>query len=59
MPAGGKIPENGVELRKTGYPRIRVRILDVSANEGLEAVARGEADFGIIDPARMLLAQAA
>jgi DNA-binding transcriptional LysR family regulator len=27
------------------YPRIR--ILDVSANEGLEAVARGEADFGI------------
>jgi DNA-binding transcriptional LysR family regulator len=29
------------------YPRIRVRILDVSANEGLEAVARGEADFGI------------
>src|SRR4051794_251475 len=29
------------------YPRIRVRILDVSANEGLEAVARGEAEFGI------------
>jgi DNA-binding transcriptional LysR family regulator len=29
------------------YPRIRIRILDVSANEGLEAVARGEADFGI------------
>src|SRR3954468_19410698 len=27
------------------YPHIR--ILDVSANEGLEAVARGEADFGI------------
>src|SRR3954447_21105999 len=27
------------------YPRIR--ILDISANEGLEAVARGEADFGI------------
>jgi DNA-binding transcriptional LysR family regulator len=29
------------------YPRIRVRILDVGANEGLEAVMRGEADFGI------------
>ena len=29
------------------YPRIRIRILDISANEGLEAVARGEADFGI------------
>src|SRR5690242_5760099 len=29
------------------FPRVRVRILDVSANEGLEAVARGEADFGI------------
>jgi DNA-binding transcriptional LysR family regulator len=29
------------------YPRIRIRILDIGANEGLEAVARGEADFGI------------
>lgn len=29
------------------YPRIRIRILDIAANEGLEAVARGEADFGI------------
>src|SRR5919206_4347681 len=29
------------------YPRIRIRILDLGANEGLEAVARGEADFGI------------
>jgi DNA-binding transcriptional LysR family regulator len=29
------------------YPRIRIRILDVGANEGLEAVGRGEADFGI------------
>jgi DNA-binding transcriptional LysR family regulator len=29
------------------FPRIRIRILDVSANEGLEAVAHGEADFGI------------
>ncbi len=29
------------------YPRIRVRILDIGANEGLEAVARGEVDFGV------------
>ena len=29
------------------FPRIRIRILDIGANEGLEAVARGEADFGI------------
>ena len=29
------------------YPRIRVRIIDGSANTVLEAVARGEADFGI------------
>jgi DNA-binding transcriptional LysR family regulator len=29
------------------YPRVRVRILDVSANEGLEGVTRGEVDFGI------------
>lgn len=29
------------------YPRIRFRILDIGANEGLETVARGEADFGI------------
>ncbi len=28
-------------------PRVRIRILDDGANEGLEAVARGEADFGI------------
>jgi DNA-binding transcriptional LysR family regulator len=31
----------------SAFPRIRIRILDVGANEGLEAVARGEADFGI------------
>ena len=31
----------------SAFPRIRIRILDISANEGLEAVARGEADFGI------------
>lgn len=29
------------------YPQIRIRLLDLSANEGLEAVLRGEADFGI------------
>lgn len=29
------------------YPRVRVRIMDLGANEGLEAVVRGEADFGI------------
>ncbi len=29
------------------YPKIRIRILDLSAHEGLETVLRGEADFGI------------
>ena len=29
------------------YPNIRFRILDLSSNEGLEAVASGEAEFGI------------
>ena len=29
------------------YPGIRFRILDLSANEGLDAVARGEVEFGI------------
>lgn len=29
------------------YPGIRIKILDVSANEGLECVIRGDADFGI------------
>jgi DNA-binding transcriptional LysR family regulator len=29
------------------YPRVRVRILDLGANEGLEAVERGDADFGV------------
>lgn len=29
------------------YPRIRVRILDADANEVLEAVARGQVDFGL------------
>ncbi|MBM6596802.1 LysR family transcriptional regulator [Microvirga sp. BT291] len=29
------------------YPKIRFRILDLSANEGLESIARGEVEFGI------------
>jgi DNA-binding transcriptional LysR family regulator len=29
------------------YPRIRIRILDIGANEGLDAVVRSEVDFGI------------
>ena len=29
------------------YPRIRVRILDLSANDVLEAVRRGQAEFGL------------
>jgi DNA-binding transcriptional LysR family regulator len=29
------------------FPRIRIRILDIGANEGLSAVARGDVDFGI------------
>jgi DNA-binding transcriptional LysR family regulator len=29
------------------YPNIRFRILDLSANDGLESVARGEVEFGI------------
>ena len=29
------------------YPRIRFRILDLSSNDGLLSVSRGEADFGI------------
>jgi DNA-binding transcriptional LysR family regulator len=32
---------------KEQYPNIRFRILDLSANEGLESVARGEVEFGI------------
>jgi DNA-binding transcriptional LysR family regulator len=29
------------------YPKIRVRVLDANANEVLEAVSRGQADFGL------------
>ena len=29
------------------YPKIRIKVLDASANEVLSAVSRGEADFGI------------
>lgn len=32
---------------KVEYPNIRFRILDLTATEGLKAVARGEAEFGI------------
>jgi DNA-binding transcriptional LysR family regulator len=32
---------------QAAFPRFRFRILDVGANEGLEAVERGEAEFGI------------
>ena len=36
-----------IRLYNERYPKIRIRLLDLSANEGLEAVLRGEADFGI------------
>jgi len=36
-----------IRLYNEKYPQIRIRLLDLSANEGLEAVLRGEADFGI------------
>lgn len=36
-----------IRLYNEQYPKIRIRLLDLSANEGLEAVLRGEADFGI------------
>lgn len=36
-----------IERFNQQYPHIRFRILDLSANEGLESVARGEAEFGI------------
>jgi len=32
---------------REAYPKIRVRVLDASANEVLAAVVRGEADFGL------------
>ncbi|MBK1839740.1 LysR family transcriptional regulator [Azospirillum sp. YIM B02556] len=38
---------NAISRFSAAFPRIRIRILDLGANEGLEAVARGEADFGI------------
>jgi DNA-binding transcriptional LysR family regulator len=40
------LPRAIEKFNKT-YPNIRFRILDLSANDGLEAVARGEAEFGI------------
>jgi DNA-binding transcriptional LysR family regulator len=36
-----------IEDFNSQYPRIRVRILDLSANDVLEAVKRGQAEFGI------------
>jgi len=38
---------NAIARFSKAWPRIRIRILDVGANEALEAVARGDADFGI------------
>lgn len=32
---------------REAYPKIRVRVLDASANDALAAVVRGEADFGL------------
>ncbi|MCP1313730.1 MULTISPECIES: LysR family transcriptional regulator [unclassified Halomonas] len=36
-----------IRVFSEAWPGIRIRILDVSANEGLERVINGEADFGI------------
>jgi DNA-binding transcriptional LysR family regulator len=36
-----------IERFNRAFPHIRFRILDLSANEALESVARGEAEFGI------------
>ncbi|MCK9907842.1 LysR family transcriptional regulator [Microbacteriaceae bacterium K1510] len=36
-----------IERFNVQFPRIRFRILDLSANEALESVARGEVEFGI------------
>jgi DNA-binding transcriptional LysR family regulator len=36
-----------IERFKERFPRIRFRILDLSANDGLESVRCGEAEFGI------------
>jgi DNA-binding transcriptional LysR family regulator len=36
-----------IEEFNAQYPRIRVRILDLSANDVLEAVKRGQAEFGL------------
>jgi DNA-binding transcriptional LysR family regulator len=36
-----------IEEFNSKYPNIRFRILDLSSNEGLESIARAEAEFGI------------
>ncbi|NUB17250.1 LysR family transcriptional regulator, partial [Azospirillum brasilense] len=38
---------NAISRFSVAFPRIRIRILDLGANEGLEAVARCQADFAI------------
>ncbi|HXP97534.1 MAG TPA: LysR family transcriptional regulator [Telmatospirillum sp.] len=40
------LPE-AIERFNAGFPHIRFRILDLSANDGLESVRNGEAEFGI------------
>jgi DNA-binding transcriptional LysR family regulator len=44
--AGSFLPSVLEQFRET-YPGIRMRILDIPGKEGLETVARGEAEFGI------------
>jgi DNA-binding transcriptional LysR family regulator len=36
-----------IERFNAQFPRIRFRILDLSANDGIDSVGRGEAEFGI------------
>src|SRR5690606_13625003 len=46
MPAFYFLPRV-IKVFNAEYPNIRVRILDLSANDGLQAVERGEVEFGI------------
>ena len=43
-----------IEAFNDRFPRIRFRILDLSANEALESVARGAAEFGVEAAAEVL-----
>mgnify|MGYP001166761211 CR=1 FL=1 len=36
-----------IQRYREAYPKVRVRVLDASANDVLDTVSRGEADFGI------------